>query len=378
MSKYIVVCRAQSGVRFGKNDPLFLSQFPTRFGRADIVIKTRLTQLSGFSKPVPMGLMAEVCGEGPSMDEALQEFSRTVQSICPVFVLIGNSPIEDMTPELGYDASTEVTEREYFQQMLPEEALLIVERRRIASKLALSVLRAMLEHPDSERMRRAAGQYYQAMRNWEPGQKTLALAHIWMGIEALTPVALKRVLSEEGLDRSGVIAKWQVDAKSLDAEVRKRVLMRGDEESYRLAKAASDGFEHGYLGFDEIFAHADVVRDKAAHYLRAAIIELLDLEASDAAVLTSDLYAKPGHLHVARYLRGLLVGSGESLAAEGKAHPFIEWRTNYLEVENPSPDEVSFRMEEAITPRLAPGIGFKPQRLEVWGGQNSTFISQAP
>src|SRR5438093_13759844 len=114
MAEYFVVSRAQAGVRLGKHDPLILRQFPTPFGRADILIQTRLAPFAGASKPVPMGIMAEVRGIAPSLDEALPHFSRAVQSLLPVLAFVGNSPIEDMTPEIGYDVSASVSEREYF------------------------------------------------------------------------------------------------------------------------------------------------------------------------------------------------------------------------------------------------------------------------
>lgn len=372
MSKYVVVSRAQSGIRFGKDEPLVLEQFPSVLGRVDIVVRTRLAPYEGISKPVPMGIMSEVRGDAPSLDDAVQQFSGVVQSLCPVFAFIGNSPIEDMTPEIGYEVTPGVVERDFFQQFLVEERLLMVTRRRISTDLAVRVLRTFLHHPESERIRRALAQYYQALRNWEPGQEVLAIAHLWMGVEALAPAVLRRVLVEQQTNRSELAASWKVDERNLEAEVRKRLIMRGDTEAYATARKASDGFEHGFLGFDDLRNHSERVRAKVANYLRLSILNELGLDASDAAIISSPPYDKPGHLGSAKYLRGKLVAAGDEIAAAGQAYPFLKWKTTFRELPNPDSDEVTVKMEETITGVFAEGVSFRPQSVEVWGGQEST------
>jgi hypothetical protein len=78
------------------------------------------------------------------------------------------------------------------------------------------------------------------------------------------------------------------------------------------SERASDGFEHGFLGFDELFAHAETVRLTVAAYLRAEIVTELNLDHGDVASLTADQYSEPGHLLITEYLRGLLVGRGRN------------------------------------------------------------------
>jgi len=88
--------RAQSGVRLGKAGHAAIASGSNPDRPFDILFKTRLATSKGFSKPLPMGLMAEARGSAPSLDDALQHFSRAAQSLCPVLVFIGNCPIEDI------------------------------------------------------------------------------------------------------------------------------------------------------------------------------------------------------------------------------------------------------------------------------------------
>ncbi|MBK6386484.1 MAG: hypothetical protein IPF71_06550 [Rhodoferax sp.] len=103
--------------------------------------------------------------------------------------------------------------------------------------------------------------------------------------------------------------------------------MRGDTETYATARKASDGFEHGFLGFAEVHAQSSLIRSKLADYLRRSILEELALDAKDTATMTVPPYDKPGHLRLVKYLRGKLISSDQSLAAEGHTpDPFLKWK----------------------------------------------------
>ncbi|MGZ6109714.1 MAG: hypothetical protein ACXWMR_16615, partial [Gemmatimonadaceae bacterium] len=161
-----------------------------------------------------------------------------------------------MKPELAYDITPGLTERDFFQHFLPEDRLLLVNRRRLSSELIARVLTQLFNHPEVDRIRRTIGQYYQALRNWEPGQEVMALAHLWMGVETITPVALRRAFAAANSDRAGIASAWGIDIRQLDGEVRKRLILHGDADSYNKAKDASDGFEHGFLSFEEVHAYS--------------------------------------------------------------------------------------------------------------------------
>ena len=374
MPEYIVVSRAHSGARIGKDDAVIVRTFPSKHGPVDVLFATRLVKLPGFSKPVPMGLMSEVRGHAPTLDEAVQQFSITSQSLCPIFSLIGNTPIEDMVPEIGYDVTPGKEERDYFQHFLPEERILMVERRRIASDLVMRVLNKLFAQPDHERIRRSIAQYYQALRNWEPGQEILAIAHLWMGVEALTPVVLRRELARRSIDRTQLAEDWSIEQKVLDAEVRRRLILDGDSDSYAAGKKASDGFEHGFLEFSELQEHSRGARLTIAGHLRRTLISVLELDTDDAMTLQSAPYGQPGHLGVAKYLRGSLSSKSDQLAHPDQLHPFLKWRTTLKEEASDNSDEIKVKIEETITGVFADGVSFRPTTIEVWGGQGTTIM----
>jgi hypothetical protein len=373
MPEYVVILRAQSGVRLPKDDALIVRRLPTDVGPVDVLFKTRLTSVAQFSKPVPMGLVVEVRGMASSLGEAIPAFASAAQGITPLLAMMGNSQIDDLAPEIAWEVTPGVNERAFFQQHLVEERLLMVARRKLTGDAILRFLQAVATHPDAERIRRTMAQYHQALQNWEPGREILALAHLWMGVEALTPVVLRAELSRLGIDRTALLAQWGVTQKQLDSQVRLRLILKGDQDLYRKAKAASDGFEHGYLRVAEIKANSDAVRKDVANHLRESLLAQLQIDATDRDVFSKPPYDSPGHLRTVKYLRGKLIGTGEQLARANQAYPIMHWTTTFFEIPNDSPDDVSFKFSETFTPRLAPGIAFRPESLAVWGGQESTF-----
>ena len=173
--------------------------------------------------------------------------------------------------------------------------------------------------------------------------------------------------------RAKLASDWEVDEKSLDAEVRRRIIFAGDADAYKQAKEASDGLEHGYLAFNEVHERARAVREKVAAYLRRCLLDELSLSPEFVALLTSAPYDAPGHLQTSKYLRSTIVGNGE-LAAPGEAYPFFAWRTNYKETPS-AENTVSFTMEEEVKARVASGVSMRGLRFEIWGGQESSFKS---
>src|SRR6266511_3654768 len=122
---FTVVARAASGAYFSPDGHFRVRQFPTRASKVDVLIRTRRAELDGFDRPVPRGLYAEVRGEAESIYEALQEFTTAAQNLMPLLSMSANAPIENLQPELAFESTPGVEEREYFQQFLLDERLLL-------------------------------------------------------------------------------------------------------------------------------------------------------------------------------------------------------------------------------------------------------------
>jgi hypothetical protein len=239
-------------------------------------------------------------------------------------------------------------------------------------------MEAIEANEEKERIIRAISQYSLALRHWRWGHETLATAHLFMGMEALTKAVVRAHPDFAGLKEDDLVARLGIETDKLDpcqrleteilARVRRKILFRGDDDCHRDAKAASDGFEHGYMPFDDIRHQASSVRDRTAAYLREAILNLVSIEGDHAATLLASPFNQPlGNWPVVKYIRGHLVGDSDDLASEQSEYPIMSWRSRITSMDVNEAGEYMVKSDEQLTARLGEGISFQPKSFEVWG-----------
>jgi hypothetical protein len=212
------------------------------------------------------------------------------------------------------------------------------------------------------------------LRHSTPGNETMAVAHFFIGMEALTPIARRREMDRTGLSADDLAASWDLDqTRKLDAEVRRRILFRGDDATASKARQASDGLEHSFLDFAKVRELAEEVVAKTARYLREAILDYSDLDETHRATLKSSPFERPLRSYYTRYLWGHIVGEGDVLAEPGQEYPLVTWRSrlkSFARDEN-DPDRFAAQPEETMTARIAEGLTFRPRRWEIFGAASS-------
>jgi hypothetical protein len=100
----------------------------------------------------------------------------------------------------------------------------------------------------------------------------MAVAHLWMSVEAMTKVAVEYEMTRRNVGCAADLAvEMGVELKGLDGAVRRELIFGGDADCYTKTANASNGFEHGYMGYDDLQAHAEGTRLLAAQHIRRAI-----------------------------------------------------------------------------------------------------------
>ena len=368
--EFLVVMRGPSAVMFKPDEQLSVRNLPSEFGPLDIVYTTRYLNRAP-DVTVPGQLWIEIRGKVHTLAEALEPFANSALTILPILSLSANASIGEPDIELGFDNTANITERDYFQSYIPPERDIPHPGRGIDVPDTLTLLEAIGAHPHSERLLRGANQYRLALQSWRLGKETLSLAHLWMAAEAITKAKVRvecetRGITEPDLATELGIEREQYSGKRLEQAVRKKLLLKGDNEVYSKAKEASDGFEHGYLNYGAVRELSRDVRLRMAEYVRIAILEMCELDSAIFSKLTSDPFDEPlGHWPIVKYLRGKLIGLGEELAAPGNAYPFIKWSFS-LKTAKWEGSKFNIEMTENLTPEIAEGIGFQAQSFEAW------------
>jgi hypothetical protein len=237
------------------------------------------------------------------LPEVIGVYANAAAQFLPLVATSANAWVGHAEPKLAFDATPDARERKHFSSFVREEVGTLPRPGRNAPVSATAaLLQAVARHNETERLRRAIAQYAMALGHWKMGHETLALAHLFMGMEALTPSALRREKERTGLNDAALTAQYgSDDVRQLSALVRRNVLFQGDDDAAtkasRRAMVSSTGFSTS-----PVRTLATEARDRTATYLRTAIFDIADLDPDTRGVLEAPPYDTPLRSFLARYM----------------------------------------------------------------------------
>jgi hypothetical protein len=371
---YVVVLRARSAARFKPEEghEFFISSPPDCAGTVRFRLRTRWVD-EGHEAPVPRELWIEARGPAPTLDVAVSSFAAVAQYLATLVGFTANTQVGIPEPHIAYDASDGSTEREFLEVFVPDERGLLTEGRLVSvselTAVFVGVDRAAAE--DKRRISQAIHQYGLALRYWYLGGEWLALAHLYMAVETLTKAVIRRRGHDEGSDEEALAIRLGIDTTDaekwhhkLEVWAREDLIFDGDTATYRDARHASDGIEHGFLALDEIHRHALAVTEATFGYVRRAILDLLDIKQTKQP----ELYERPPRdvQSLRKMIRGQFVGDGTDPAPPGQEYPRLEWNSSVRTL-NRDGDKFSASFQETITVRCASSYTFSGRALEARG-----------
>jgi hypothetical protein len=372
---YVVVLRGPSLVRIRENEAITVRAVPTEVGPIDCMFRTHFVN-EGFEAKVPRGVFVEIHCTAPSTDAAIASSINAASLIKTILSLSANASIGDLEPELVFDVSPDRAEHEFVQRLVPADRGLPSAGRWIDVAATNALLRAIGTHARADRLPRAIVHYDFALHHWRSENSTLALAHLWTGAEALTPLARARAAADEGVDDEGLSERWgiplrdeRVDNTKLNAGIRRRMIFRQDTETYSSARSASDGYEHSFKDFLAIWELASGAAEITAGYLRQAILELMGIPPDVIQTLLAPPFHKPFEtVPLSQWIRGTLHGPADKLASSDQLFPYMTWSSKLDAFRHDeTTDKYQLKPNENLTPRLADGVTFQLTRFEIRG-----------
>jgi hypothetical protein len=314
--------------------------------------------------------------EGPAEDPltAAGIFTNQGRDISAIIALGANSAVEPLEPEIVYETTPGVDRREFFQRYMPSDEPSLTSRF-VDTQATAKLVDAIAQCSERHRLIRSISQYYEALRNWRMGLELLALAHLFMGVEAVKKASWRRLIATRGISKEDLAAEWGYSSDGrrglddyLDTEARLRLIFQGDDTCHRAAKRTSDHFEHGFSSAGKLYKGAEESLVATAAYLREAILSILDVSDDVRELLLVTKFKKPrGPLGLDFYLKSHLVGKGEKLEADGTEYPYCVWRSGLADVTLDEENQMySFRPNNTLTASLAEGIKLENLRWELW------------
>jgi hypothetical protein len=366
--KFIVVLRGPAAVVFPDGQAIEITVH-SEYGPLAVTYATRWIKVTN-SNVFPGHMWIDIRGGAPTLKDALDQFAQASLLIQPLLALSANASVSHPVIELGFETTLGISERDFFQQYVPPESTGSLRAGRLIDVQAtFSFLEFISKSTHRDRLMRAMAQYQLSLENWTLGGSILAVSHLWMAVEALTKVRVRVEMERRKLKEQAELAEeLGVEIKKLDSTIRRDFIFRGDSDCYSMALKASDGFEHGFSAVDTLRHLSSSVRDKTAEYVRREIFDLSDTPQDVTQRLLASPFNEPqGPGVLAKYLFGKLVGPGESLAKDGNVYPILQWKQTINSASaNDSKNMTDYNVTDSITPQLADGISFKPERHEVW------------
>lgn len=372
--EHVVVLRARSSAKFLPEESWELVLNAPNLDLQGVRVRTFTRWVDDGGQELPRELIIEVRGHAGSLDESAAKFAAIARPIATMAGFVANVRVGPLELHLAYDCTPFSEDREFLETFISDERGAVSEVRIIRRHLMEAACTAFVTlATDSPRVSRALRQYELALRKWYVGGEWLALNHLWIAAENLTKAVIRKTVAARGISEECLAHEYSLVTDDperprwkdlLGARVREKVIFAGDTETYKAAKDASDGLEHGIWELDKVAAHALKSADKTFHYVRRTIVDLLGL-APDIADELNEI--KPKDVQSMRKVaRGRLIGAVEDPAMEGELYPRLEWSSGIESVVREG-STFQMRQKDRMTIRTHPDVGFRLERLEVHG-----------
>ncbi|MGL5830165.1 MAG: hypothetical protein ACRC0L_11440 [Angustibacter sp.] len=376
---FVGAFHGSAAFRIAANDAVAYSLSDPK-GTFQVAAQSRYEQVEE-EKYLPREFWVEVRGPGVALEPFILQAHDMANTITSILTFASNCATDvGVQATLAFDACGTHTEHDYFQNLRNAESGLPRTTRLIDTAAMQALLRDLFTHRNKERLLRAIGQYEMALRHWHPGGEVLALAHLFIVMEVLTPIVKRGELNRCG-GEAELMVEWGLEPKRcskcghqyaigaiLDAEVRRRLLFRGEDEVYKEAKRASDGFEHGFLSVPEVRVNAVKHIQRVAGLARRAIFDLVSTNPEwRTTLLHTDLDRPVGSAATAQYLKTTLRGDAEALQADGNVYPYFTIVNSIRDVENRVDGKtIQFTADSDVTAHIGEGVEVVGLGVEHW------------
>lgn len=306
----------------------------------------------------------------PSLDEAVAASTGVARFVCSLLAFCANVKTDRAELHLAYDASPEVTEREFVEVFIPDEVGSLTEGRMVDPDEAVLVFHSLANCLFYRRVAIALQQYEQALRHWRLGGEWLAVSHLWAAAEAITPSLIESECLKQGVDKESLARSAGIEVtddswkRDLDVWCRRELVFGGDLTVYRHAFKARNGIQHGFMAATEFVPLTEAAAEPTFGHLRRAILRLLGVGYTGREAL----FDRPVRdvQSLSRQIHGRVIGEAIELAPAGEEYPRLEW-TSRLRTLVREDDNLQASITDQWTVRMADGLSFQGEAIRVNG-----------
>jgi hypothetical protein len=193
-----VLLQTVGGTEVQPGQRIELRQETSEFGPVTVAVWTRFED-TRLTVPLPRETFLEVTIPAGSADDAIANAGAVTGSLITMFSFCVNAFVAPPDPVLAYECSPGAGKRSFWQRHMRSTFDDLQPRRALNTDLLFPFLNAAFSSSDSERIGPAVSHYQLALNYWTTRGQPMALAHLYMALEALGPVAERRERERQGL-----------------------------------------------------------------------------------------------------------------------------------------------------------------------------------
>jgi hypothetical protein len=280
----------------------------------------------------PVTILGEIRGEGQSFEEAHVRLANALGNTLPLIAVAANAAVAnplavaahgldltDPQPFMGYRTPGA---NEWFPP----------GNRKIDTDATLALVTAVGTHPQTDLLHRAMESYRRALGHWVPEEQLLAGEFLSISAETLSRFLIESRAAARGITPKNLVRLNKLDsAGTLRREYLVDEVFAGDGDALTALESASNGFEHGYMGVDDVRGILEPVLERSFGHVRRALIAGSGVEDLMANRLLANDYEEPRALvPVITIVQGELSRQDpEQPAAEMDVGPIeLEWEVS--------------------------------------------------
>lgn len=352
LGRWVAYLRADSALRLARGERVGVMTPPGEGPFFATLIGS--DYLPAPADAIPAVLLIEVRGEsGRPLEEVVDQLLNIGGQLLPLLTLAGNAFVDDVHLDVAYEVTPSVQKRPWIQRYTGLVEPSPPTTRLISRRELGPLIEAANVQPERDRWGRAVANYREALRHWRPGDELMAVEHLQIAAETLTPISTARVLREAGLTKEGYAESLGFESSKGDMEnfvasrIRLDEIYSGDNVLRRDVENASNGFEHGFKDFTEAKVLAEHSRDAAARLIRIALLAELGLDSANMQGLTSGPFEVPLALSPIQHLwRGTLEVEDESSLGPGEPPLHLkDWRMEIVASQEEASGQIRMRTD---------------------------------
>lgn len=377
-TEYTVLLRSRSGARVRYGYYVDFTDFPDGLGnQVQVRISTRWEDL-GLDYPVPRELWMAIRSNAQGIDAAVRSATNAASAVAMIVSFCVNAVVEPPALHVAFNSATGLSRREFMEVFLADESGHPRIGRWIDADSLFAFTQAAFASAQAPRLFRALAQYQAALRYWNTGSRVLVLAHLYIACEVLTTAVQRVEQARLGMTEKEHARLLGVDLTQKNWKMmagyfaRREYIFEGDREIYKVAKEASDDFEHGKADLGGVREAADSVTRELFDLVRSAILSVgtaLDQGICDMIMSKGPIDVSPLYKQITGFIVSDEPSDPLNLGAPGELFPTLRWssRVKACRLED---DKLVFDPEETFTPQFAHGLRFERRDYAIYIGLN--------